>query len=166
MVSELIKLLRQIDIVSFESVKLKNGCISNFYIDIKKAYGHPDALNMISDELGSRIDKNATCIAASGYGGISPASIISVRHGLRLTLVRDQPKGHGTRKWIDGYLPDNKDKAVIVDDVFTTGGTLRRIVEILEPTGAEILGFYAVVKRGDAQLSYKINYLLDSKDLL
>ena len=68
---------------------------------------------------------------------------------MNLTLVRDEPKKHGKGGWIDGYVPNEQDKVVLVDDVFTTGGSLRKLIKILEPTKAEIIGVYVVVKRGE-----------------
>src|SRR3989344_1504004 len=166
MSNELVRKLKQLDIISREPVKLKNGGASDFYVDVKKAYGYPDALDSISDELWKEIGERATCIATAGYGGLSPATIISSRHHLYLTLVRDKPKKHGKGGWIDGYVPNEQDKIAIVDDVFTTGGSLRKIIEALEPTGAEILGCYVVVKRGDGNLQVPLKYLLTTEELL
>lgn len=166
MIEELIRKLKLLDIVFRESVNLKNAGASDFYVDVKKAYGYPDVLNSISDELWKRIGEKATCIATAGYGGLSPSTIISSRYHRHLTLVRDEPKKHGRGGWIDGYVPNEQDKIAIVDDVFTTGGSLRKIIEVLKPTGAEILGCYVVVKRGDGNLQVPLNYLLTAEELL
>ena len=163
--NELIRSLKQLDIIYQEHINLKNAGASDFYVDVKKAYGYPNALDSISDELWKEIGERATCIATAGYGGLPPATIISLRHHLYLTLVRDAPKKHGRGGWIDGYVPNEQDKIAIVDDVFTTGGSLRKIIEALEPTGAEILGCYVVVKRGDGNLQIPLKYLLTSEEL-
>ena len=166
MSDELIRKLKQLDIIYREPVNLKNAGASDFYVDIKKAYGYPDALNQISDELWKKIDKNVTCIATAGYGGLSPATVISSRHDLYLALVRDEPKKHGRSCWIDGYIPNEQDRVAIVDDVFTTGGSLKKIVGVIEPTGAEIIGCYVVVKRGNGKIQVPVTYLLTSEELL
>ncbi len=166
MTSELIEKLKQLDIIYKEPVNLKNAGASDFYVDVKKAYGYPDALDSISDALWERIGERATCIATAGYGGLSPSTIISSRHHRHLTLVRDEPKKHGKGGWIDGYVPNEQDKIAIVDDVFTTGGSLRKILEALEPIGAEILGCYVVVKRGDGNLQVPLTYLLTPEELI
>lgn len=162
----MVQLLKQLGIIYREPVTLKNAGASDFYVDVKKAYGYPKALNSISEELWVKIDRDATCIATAGYGGLSPATVISSRYGLHLTLVRDEPKKHGKSGWIDGYIPNEQDKVAIVDDVFTTGGSLRKIIEVLEPTGAEILGCYVVVKRGEGKLQVPVTYLLTPEDLI
>lgn len=166
MPSDLIELLKQLDIVYRKSVDLKNAGVSDFYFDIKKAYGYSRALNQISNELWGRIDKSVTSIVTAGYGGLSPATVIASRHNLYLTLIRDKLKKHGKVGWIDGYIPNGQDKVAIIDDVFTTGGSLRKIIEVIKPTGAEILGCYVVIKRGEGKLRVPLTYLLTSDDLI
>lgn len=166
MKNNLIAKLKDLDIVHREPVILSSGTASDFYIDVKKAYGYPEALGLICDYLWDKIDKRATCIAAIGYGGIIPASVLAHNYNINLTLVRDVPKKHGLRGWIDGYLPTEQDKLIIIDDVYTTGKSLRKIIDILTPTRADILGCYVVVRRGKADFELPLSYLLDVQELI
>jgi orotate phosphoribosyltransferase len=145
----LVKILNQLDLVKKGKFVLKSGKVSNYYIDIKKAFGHPKAFNLICDELCKIIDKRATCVAGSGHGGLPLATAVSLKLNLPLVLVRDKVKKHGINKMIDGYIPNWKDNIAIIDDVFTTGTCIYNISEALKPTKAKILGGYLVVKRGD-----------------
>jgi len=163
---ELIKILKEIDIVYRESVELKHGDVAEFYVDVKKAYGYPNALNLICDGLWEKINKTTTCIATEGYGGVTPASVLSSRYNLNLTLVRKEPKKHGKISWIDGYVPTREDRVSVIDDVLTTGGSLSKIIQIVKLTGAEVLGSHVVVKRGYANLEVPMHYLLTVEDLL
>ena len=45
MSSELIKILKQLDIIYQKPVNLKNAGVSDFYVDVKKAYRYPEASN-------------------------------------------------------------------------------------------------------------------------
>ena len=166
MSKELIKKLRELDIVDEGKFVLANGEESHYYINIKKAFGDPDALSLMTNELWGEIDDRTNCIAAAGYGGIPLATSISLLHGLNLTLVRNTPKKHGREVLIDGHLPTKGDKVSIVDDVFTTGGSLKEVIEVLEHTGAEVLGCHVVVKRGEGELKVPFNYLMKAEELL
>ncbi|MBS3090742.1 orotate phosphoribosyltransferase [Candidatus Pacearchaeota archaeon] len=160
----LIEKLNQLDVLERQKVILKSKKISDFYIDIKKAYGFPEILNEITDRLYALIPKEANCIAASDYGGLPLATAISSKYGLNLTLIRNKKKNHGLNKLIDGYIPNPKDKIAIVDDVMTTGTSLKKIIKIIKPTKAKILGCYVVVNRGKADLKYPLHWLFEAKD--
>ena len=165
MIKDLIERLKQAQIVHKGPVELKNAGISAHYIDIKEAYGDPQLFFLICEYLREKIPSETTCIAAAGYGGIPLAAKLSGLYR-RLTLVRDEPKEYGKGGWLDGHMPSSKDKIAIVDDVCTTGSSLRKIMEALRPTGAEVLGCYVVVKRGDVNLSVPISYLMTAEELL
>jgi orotate phosphoribosyltransferase len=165
---ELIKKLKNLDIVYREEVDLSHAGKSNFYVDIKKAYGYPDVFGPICDAIGERIDKRTTCIAAAGYGGISPASVLSLRYNLKLALIRTKPKDHGIPTLVDGQEPTNLDKVLIYDDVLTTGETIEDIINVIRPYGSEIIGCCVFVKRmlGDVNLGIPFSYVLTAEDLM
>ncbi|MBU0907356.1 MAG: hypothetical protein KKE05_04345, partial [Nanoarchaeota archaeon] len=163
---ELIRVLRELDVVYREPVKGVSGKHLDYYVDIKKAYGNPRALHLISELIWGMLDKSTTCIAAMGYGGLSPPSVISAKYGLHLVMVRDSPKQHGRGGFIDGYVPALGDSVVIFDDVFTTGGSLKKVLGVIGQTEAKILGSYVVVKRGEGNVDVPLRWLLTAGDLL
>ena len=63
--------------------------------------------------------------------------------------VRRQPKGHGTRRLIEGNLPPGA-RAVVVEDVITSGGSALHAIEAVEQVGGQVLGVLAVVDREQA----------------
>src|SRR3989344_2256510 len=161
---DLIRTLRNAEIVIKGDVNLRGGQASNFYIDVKKAYGDPKILNLLANNI-SKILGEETCIAAMGHGGIALATAISIQKNLPLVIVRESPKGYGQRKNIDVYLPNSKDKVAIVDDVLTTGGSLGKIAYIIEQTSAKVTTAYVVVKRGEVNLQFPIKHLIDAQSL-
>ena len=145
---------------------LSSGERSEFYVDVKKAYGDPETLGLLTDALGRTIDQRTTCIAAADYGGIAPAAIIAKEHKLYLALIRKKPKEHGTMKLIDAHVPTQKDFVYFVDDVFTSGESVRRMIDAVRLTGAQILGCSVVVKRGETDLGFPLRYLCTLEELV
>ena len=64
-------------------------------------------------------------------------------------VVRKEPKGHGTKRWIEGARLGPGVKTLLVDDVVTTGGSLLKALGIVEETGADIVAAVTLVDRGD-----------------
>lgn len=148
---QLIQKLLACGVVHKGKVILRSGKKADFYIDIKKAYGEPELLAALVSEMSKLVPKRAMCVATIGQGGVPLATLISQKLNLKLALVRDKPRKHGTRKTIDGHIPSSKDRVVIVDDVFTTGSSVRDIVKHLKPTGCKIISAVVAVKRGEAK---------------
>ena len=161
--------LKQLDLVLEGDFVLSSGERTNRYYDIKKAYGYQDTLNMISKAVWEQMDGRTTCIAAVGYGGISPPSVITSRYSPKLSMIRKEPKGHGLARWIDAYIPTEEDRVSIYDDVFTSGDSIRHMIEVIKPTGAEILRVHVVLRRreGDPRsLGIPLKSLFVPEDLL
>jgi orotate phosphoribosyltransferase len=143
----LIEALRRAGVVRHGRFVLKSGARSNVYIDMKKAWGNPVLLRMIARAMARRLPKSATCIAVSGYGGLPLGTAVSLASNLPLTLVRETPKNHGRRTWLDGYLPTARDRVAVLDDVYTSGTGLRQIVRVIRQTRARVAGRLVVVDR-------------------
>ena len=139
---EILKTLSGIEeLIEYKPVKLAHGGISDYYVHIKRSYGEPGILksytNLIISLLGLEL-QNISCIVSSGYGGTPLATALFLRLDLlwniKLSLFRDSPKEHGTPSMFDIYPLEKlnkRKKIVIIDDVFTTGESIRKIMEAL-----------------------------------
>ena len=65
-----------------------------------------------------------------------------------------------------GEMELASEKAAIVDDVTTTGGSLIEMKRHAEPHGAQVLGCYVVVKRGENDVGTALTYLTTPEELL
>ena len=65
-------------------------------------------------------------------------------------VVRKQPKGHGTKRWIEGARVGPGDNLLLVDDVVTTGASILEAFHIVAETGAEIGAAATLVDRSDS----------------
>ncbi len=144
---KLITLLKQNNILTYGDFTLRSGEQSSYYCDIKQALGNPKVLKLIITELIKLVPMKTTCIAGSGYGGITLASLVAHKLGLPLSLVRDKVKDHGTKKLIDGYIPNKKDVVCIIDDVFTTGSSITDTREKLVITNTKFTKPLVVLNR-------------------
>ncbi len=127
-------------IVSYEPTKLANGEISEYYIDIKRSYGEQAFLREYAIYILSLIGLDIqyfSCIIGSGHGGISLATEIFSHlemYNVKLSLIRDSPKNHGKPSMFDGYPLEELSKSkkiLIIDDVFTTGESIKKIIKLL-----------------------------------
>ena len=162
---ELLKRLLEIQVIYKEKVTLRSGKTSEFYCDIKKAYGYPDILNALADEIGKQIPEKITCVAASGYGGLPLASVVASRFNKKVTAVRGSEKNHGKGGMIDGYIPKENDFVMIIDDVLTSGSSIKETLAVLQTAGANVVSAIVVVKRGDPELAIPYSYIFTVEEM-
>ena len=66
---------------------------------------------------------------------------------LQTFIVRKSPKGHGTKRQIEGPPLLRGSRAIIVDDVATTGGSILESLEVLKKNGIKVKKAICIVDR-------------------
>src|SRR5687768_5003418 len=61
-------------------------------------------------------------------------------------FVRKQPKGHGSQERIEGVLRSGM-RALLLDDVLTTGGSVLQAIGEVEKAGAKVVSVVCIVDR-------------------
>jgi orotate phosphoribosyltransferase len=136
-------------------VKLSSGKETDFYFDGRLVSLDPEGSVLIAELMLEEIRKDGRVEAVGGLtSGADPITsaigVLAHQRGiaLRLFYVRKEPKGHGMGKRIEGPPLAPGARALIVDDVITTGGSILRARDaLLEDAGAEVVGAMAVVDR-------------------
>jgi orotate phosphoribosyltransferase len=165
--------------VRFGEFTLASGRTSDFYVDIKKIFLDPEALELLGHCMVRRWYEVGGPIGAVGGMtlGADPliaSFVLAARSSGRSVpgfIVRKQPKSHGTQQFLEGAADLARGTEVLLlEDVVTSGGssikTAHRCIEhgfvpraVLtvvdrEEGGsaaieAEGLGFYALFSRTD-----------------
>lgn len=149
---------------------LASGKTSSYYVDIKRAVTRPDLLRTIADAMAP-FARTADRIAGVELGAIPVAAAVSLASDKPFVMVRKALKEHGTKQDFEGEL-NRGDKALFVEDVVTTGGTLRGAIERLRGHGAVIEDCVCVVDREEggrmllAEIGVRLHALLAARDLL
>lgn len=162
----LLQKLKGLSIVERGTFLLRSGVPASFYFNVKKTYGDPSLRGELCDALWELINPRVTCVAGQGHGGIPLATTLSERYRIPLTLIRNEPREHGLRIPLDGYVPGRHDLVAVVDDVLTSGGAMSDSINALASVGAPVIGCYVIVKRGNGELSVPLSYLFTAEQLL
>src|SRR6266545_1944062 len=109
-----------------------------------------------------------TALKASGALQIGTFALAT---GKPYIMVRKAAKEHGTKHEFEGDLARGE-RVLFVEDVVTTGGTLRAAIERMRAHGARIQDCVCVVDRDEggrmllAEIEVRLHALLSAKDLL
>ncbi len=158
--------LNSLQVVTYEKHRLRSGEVSNYYCDMRKIFGHPETFTALAAEVVKRLPSTTTAIAASGYGGLPLGALVSHLSKLPFIGVRGETKVYGAGGRLAGYVPQATDKIVIVDDVLTSGSSLRETSEGLAATGAEVIAAVVLVRRNHVDFPFAVGAVFEIGELL
>lgn len=155
---------------------LASGKTSHYFLDGKLVTLHSLGLRLVAEgllELLADVDYDAVGGMSMGADPIVAGMlVVAAEQNRELTgwLVRQQPKGRGTNKFVEGPVREGA-KVVVIDDVVTTGGSALKSVERIREAGGNVVQVVGIVDRleGGAQNFAKAGLpfraLLTVKDL-
>jgi len=148
---ELAKILHKIDALKFGLFKLTSGKVSPYYIDLRIVPSFPDAFRQICDFYGESITsqvglKNFDRIAGVPIAGIPFASQIAYNLRKPFLYVRKGVRLHGRQRRVEGILVSG-DRVLLVDDLVTTGLTLKKAAKAVTAEGGVVKEAVALLDR-------------------
>src|SRR5204862_7970510 len=118
---------------------LRSGRKSNYYLDKYRFETQPDVLRELGQMFAQRIGNHVDRIAGPELGAVALAAAASMASGKPFVIVRNQKKGYGGDKLIEGVL-NRGETGLIVADVLTTGGQGLEAAKALQSIGANVAG--------------------------
>jgi orotate phosphoribosyltransferase len=139
--------------VRWGNFTLASGKQSDFYVDARLTSLHPEGLTRIATAILERLAPEVVAIGGP-VTGADPivGAVVAASHGTAQPLcgfmVRKQPKGHGTRQWVEGLGNLTAGAAVcFIEDTVTTGGSLLKAIRHAEEAGLQVVQCLVVVDR-------------------
>jgi orotate phosphoribosyltransferase len=163
-------ILFKIDAIKFGVFKLSSGKASPYYIDLRVIPSFPDAFREICDFYAEYITnqiglKAFDRIAGVPIAGIPFASQIAYNLKKPFLYVRKGVKLHGRERRVEGVLISG-DRVLLVDDLVTTGLTLKKAAEAVRAEGGVVTDAVAFLDREEGgqnllgKTGIKLNVLL------
>lgn len=138
--------------LKFGEFTLASGKKASYYLDGKQIALHSEGLRLVGEGLLDLLaDVKFDAIGGMSIGAdpiIGGALAVAGERGRELLgfLVRKEPKGHGTQRYIEGPVQKGM-RVVIVDDVVTTGGSSLQAIDRIQEFGCEVVQVVAIVDR-------------------
>jgi orotate phosphoribosyltransferase len=149
------QLIEQKCLITSQGFTLTTGGKSGFYFDCKAVTLEGEGLALIASEVLREIEafpKRPTAIGGMTMGAdfiAAAVALLAYQRGLSTvhgSIVRKEPKKHGTMNKIENQLPIGT-PIVVVDDVITSGSSTIKACEEFTAAGYEIVGIIAIVDR-------------------
>jgi len=140
-----------------EPIQLASGEMSRDFVDAKVAVAEPDNLDLVGQAMvAAARDAGVEFDAVGGLvlGAVPFTFAVAGAARCRWFLIRKEPKGRGTNRWVEGAHITPGMRVVLVEDTVTTGGSIRVAYERVRAEGAEVVFATTLVDRGDEAGAY------------
>ncbi len=125
-----------------------SGLKSPIYCDNRQLLGAVEVRDGIVQALVARsAELNPTLITGAATAGVPWAAMVADRLKLPMAYVRPTPKNHGMGRQVEGPLAKGH-RAVLIEDLISTGMSSLRCAEALQQEGAEVPAVLALFSYG------------------
>ncbi len=131
--------------LKFGDFTLTSGKKSSYYVDLKVAFTDPVLLRRVVQRL-IPYTTGVQRLAGTELGAVPLLVALALETGLPYVILRKEARGHGTGRAYEGEIRA-REKVLLVEDVATSGGTIRRAAEVLRREGAQVERAVCVVDR-------------------
>src|SRR5882724_8701583 len=124
--------------------RLTSGLHSDEYLQCALVLQHPKIAEAFGRELASRVGP-ADVVVSPAVGGLIIGHEVARALGARFIFTERDAAGKMTLR--RGFSVAAGETAVVVEDVVTTGGSLREVVEILEDAEVRVVAAGSIIDR-------------------
>lgn len=127
---------------------LSSGRHSNRFIQKFRILEDPAVVEPVARKIAEAFrDDRPTVVVSAAVGGIILGYEVARALGTKAIFVEKEAGVPVLRR---SFQLGPNDRALIVEDVVTTGGSVREVIGVVRKSGAGIVGVGAIVQRGEA----------------
>lgn len=140
--------------------KLSSGLHSVKYIQCALLLQHPEHAAKLGESIAEEFkDRGVTCAAGPALGSIIIAHEVAKALKVRC-IFGEREDGKMTLR--RGFKLNSQDKVLVVEDVITTGRSIKELIDVIKESEATVVGIGAIINRS----LEKIDFGCDTKALI
>ena len=133
---------------------LTSGAHSSGYVQSSQILGRPEFTEPIASDLAERFrNEGVTCVVGPALGGAILAYAVGRQLGARVVYAE---RIQGILSLARGYQIAPADRVLLIEDVLITGRTIEETIEMVQLTGATMVGVGVMLDRSRGQVSFGV----------
>jgi len=136
--------------------RFTSGRHSDNYMQCARLFEFPsDGVAVCFDVAAEFRDKGVDVVVGPALGGIIMAYEVAKILNIRSVFAERE---NGVMTLRRGFDVTNSRRALVVEDVVTTGGSIKEVIELLRGNGVEVVGVGAVIDRSNGKVQFDVPF--------
>jgi len=132
--------------------ELSSGLHSDEYVQCALVLQYPHITEKLADLLAQKFaSEEITCVVGPALGGVTLA--YEVARSLKVRGIFAERKD-GEMQIRRGFSVSDNDRILVVEDVITTGGSVKEVVKLLESMGKTVVGVGSLIDRSKSPVDF------------
>lgn len=145
--AEILAVLEENGAVMRGHFRLSSGRHSDLFVQKFRVFEHPGLTQRFGSEIARRFKGRFDLVASPAVGAVTLGFATALAAGTRMIFAERVGGGLGLRR---GFRVEPHERTLIVEDVVTTGGSAREVVDLVRSAGGDPVGIGALIDRVDA----------------
>lgn len=157
---QVLELLRKTGVLLEGHFKLTSGLHAAKYMQCAQLLQYPVESEILCREIAANFkDEGVTVVIGPATGAIIISYEVARAMGTKSLFTEREAGGMALRR---GFKLSPNDRVLVVEDVVTTGGSVKEVIKVVEESGATVVGVGVIVDRssGRADFGYPLKSLV------
>lgn len=151
---ETLDLYRKTGALMHGHFRLTSGLHSDVYLQSALVLQHPEHAARLGAALAAALrEAGATTVLAPAIGGILVAHEVARALGARALFCERE---NGVMSLRRGFSLTPRERGLVVEDVITTGGSTREVIECVERAGGVVVGVGSLIDRSGGAAEFPV----------
>jgi orotate phosphoribosyltransferase len=144
--TEIIEVLEKNGAILRGHYRLSSGRHSDVFVQKFRILEHPRLAQRFGEEIAKHFSGSFDAVASPAVGAIVLGFATALAANVRMLFAEREG---GDLQFRRGFELAPHEKTLVVEDVITTGGSAREVVDLIRSSGAVPVGIGALIDRGD-----------------
>ena len=152
---EIVKLLEEVGAIRTGHFELSSGRHSATYIQCALVLSHPRYAEQLGAALADQFrNLSVACVVSPALGGVVIGHEVARALGVRALFVERDRSGHMALR--RGFEINPGERVLVVEDLWTTGGSTRETIGVVEQEGGLVVAAAALIDRSGGRLELNV----------
>ncbi len=136
--------------------KLSSGLHSQSYLQCALVVQYPDIAEKLAKEIAKKFSKEKIdFVIGPALGGVTLAYEVARALKVRGLFAERQDGAMTLRR---GFAIGKAERALVVEDVITTGGSTKEVIELVKNAGGTVVGVASIIDRSSEPVDFGVPF--------